>query len=37
MNLLKKLFAPIDMTQGAPWKQITLFAIPMGLSDNTVF
>ena len=29
MNLLKKLFAPIDMTQGAPWKQITLFAIPM--------
>ncbi len=29
MNLLKKLFAPIDMTEGSPWKQITLFAIPM--------
>ena len=29
MNLLKKLFAPIDMTEGTPWKQITLFAIPM--------
>lgn len=29
MNLLKKLFAPTDMTEGAPWKKITLFAIPM--------
>lgn len=29
MNLLKKLFAPTDMTEGTPWKKITLFAIPM--------
>lgn len=29
MSLLKKLFAPTDMTEGAPWKKITLFAIPM--------
>lgn len=29
MDLLKKLFAPTDMTEGAPWKRITLFAIPM--------
>ncbi|MDO4334013.1 MAG: MATE family efflux transporter [Eubacteriales bacterium] len=29
MKLLKKLFAPTDMTEGAPWKKITLFAIPM--------
>ncbi len=29
MNFLKKLFASIDMTQKTPWKQITLFAIPM--------
>ena len=29
MSLLKKLFAPTDMTEGAPWKKIILFAIPM--------
>lgn len=29
MGLLKKLFAPTDMTEGVPWKKITLFAIPM--------
>ncbi|MDO4621915.1 MAG: MATE family efflux transporter [Eubacteriales bacterium] len=29
MNALKKLFAPVDMTVGTPWKQITLFTIPM--------
>ncbi len=29
MGLLKKLFAPTDMTEGVPWKRITLFAIPM--------
>ena len=29
MNFLKKLFAPVDMTQGAPGKQIVAFAIPM--------
>ncbi len=29
MNFLKKLFAPIDMTQGRPGKQIVAFTIPM--------
>lgn len=29
MSLLKKLFAPVDMTAGVPWKQILLFTIPM--------
>lgn len=29
MNLIKKLFEPVDMTVGSPWKQITLFTIPM--------
>ncbi|MDO4283800.1 MAG: MATE family efflux transporter [Eubacteriales bacterium] len=27
--MLQKLFAPVDMTKGAPWEKITLFAIPM--------
>lgn len=29
MNVLKKIFAPIDMTEGTPWKRIALFTIPM--------
>lgn len=29
MQLLKKLFAPVDMTVGKPWKNIVLFSIPM--------
>ncbi len=29
MERVKKLFAPVDMTQGTPWKQIVLFAVPM--------
>lgn len=29
MNLLKKIFGPVDMTDGTPWKKIALFAIPM--------
>ena len=29
MEKLKKLFAPKDLTEGAPWKRITAFAIPM--------
>lgn len=29
MQLLKKLFAPVDMTEGVPWKKILLFAVPM--------
>lgn len=27
--MLKKLFAPTDMTQGTPWKSILLFTLPM--------
>ena len=27
--MFKKLFAPVDMTTGTPWKKIILFAIPM--------
>lgn len=29
MNLIKKLFEPVDMTVGSPWKKILLFTIPM--------
>lgn len=29
MNSFKKLFLPVDMTVGAPWKNIALFTIPM--------
>lgn len=29
MNLLKKLFEPVDMTEGAPWQKIVLFTVPM--------
>ncbi|MDO4308872.1 MAG: MATE family efflux transporter [Eubacteriales bacterium] len=29
MELLKKLFAPVDMTLGRPWEKILLFTIPM--------
>lgn len=29
MELMKKLFAPTDMTEGAPWKKIVIFTIPM--------
>ena len=29
MGSLKSLFAPTDMTSGAPWKKIVAFAIPM--------
>lgn len=27
--MLKKLFAPTDMTQGVPWKSILIFTLPM--------
>lgn len=33
MQLLKKLFAPVDMTLGAPWEKILLFTIPMLLGN----
>ena len=29
MSLLKKLFEPGDMTEGAPWQKIVLFTVPM--------
>ena len=29
IRMLKKLFAPTDMTQGKPWKSILLFTLPM--------
>lgn len=29
MELIKKLFLPVDMTEGSPWKKIVLFTIPM--------
>ncbi len=29
MNILKKIFQPIDLTKGTPWKVILLFAIPL--------
>lgn len=31
--MLKKLFAPVDMTRGTPWKQLSLFTIPMLLGN----
>lgn len=31
--MLKKLFAPVDMTQGKPWKCILLFTLPMILGN----
>ena len=27
--MLKKLFAPTDMTKGTPWKSIAMFTFPM--------
>jgi len=33
MRGLKKLFAPIDMTEGRPWKNILLFTIPLLLGN----
>lgn len=33
MNLIQKLFAPVDMTVGEPWKKIVLFTVPMLLGN----
>lgn len=33
MSALKKFFAPVDMTQGTPWKKIAMFTIPMVLGN----
>lgn len=32
MNIFRKLFKPIDLTEGTPWKVILLFAIPILIS-----
>lgn len=29
MISLKKLFGPVDMTTGSPWKNIAVFTVPM--------
>lgn len=33
MTLLKKLFAPVDMTEGRPWEKILLFTLPLLLGN----
>lgn len=33
MELLKRLFAPVDMTLGRPWEKILLFTVPMLLGN----
>ncbi len=35
MNILKKLYEPVDMTTGTPWKKILLFTIPMLIGNIT--
>ena len=31
--MLKRLFAPVDLTEGTPWKSILMFTIPMLLGN----
>lgn len=33
MEFVKKLFAPVDMTEGRPWEKILLFTVPMLLGN----
>lgn len=33
MERMKKLFAPVDMTDGRPWEKILLFTVPMLLGN----
>lgn len=33
MNFIKKIFAPVDLTQGTPYKRLIRFAIPILLSS----
>ena len=33
LSRFKKLFAPRDMTEGAPWKSIAVFAVPMVIGN----
>lgn len=35
MNIFKKLYEPVDMTTGTPWKKILLFTIPMLIGNIT--
>ena len=35
MNILRKLYEPVDMTSGTPWKKILLFTIPMLIGNIT--
>ena len=34
MSLLKKLFEPVDMTEGSPWQKIVLFTVPMLVGNS---
>lgn len=33
MEFVKKLFGPVDMTEGSPWKNIVMFTVPMLLGN----
>lgn len=33
MDFLRKMFAPVDMTEGRPWEKILLFTVPMLLGN----
>ena len=33
VDILRKIFAPVDMTIGVPWKKIMLFTVPMLLGN----
>ena len=33
MQFLKKLFSPVDMTDGTPWEKILMFAVPLLLGN----
>lgn len=33
MNIFKKLFSAVDMTEGRPWEKIVLFTVPMLLGN----
>ena len=34
MQFLKKLFSPVDMTDGTPWEKILMFAVPLLLGNG---
>ena len=37
MQFLKKLFSPVDMTDGTPWEKILMFAVPLLLMIAAYF